>query len=97
MSTPPRDLRLDFLAQDPVPVSPSDWATPDPADLLPQAVADALLALDGVDGAWIERTPGGQREVVVHISHAGARSAVPERANGLPTRVVGGQPIRAGG
>ena len=60
---------LDFLFQPPVPVAP---AAGEPiqrsssADVLPQSVADALLRLDGVVGAWIEREPGGQPIRALH-------------------------------
>ena len=49
----PEPPGLDFLASPPEPVGQA--VAPDPDDLLPQAVADGLLKLEGVDGAWIER------------------------------------------
>lgn len=86
---------LDFLAGPPEPVGQP--VAPDPDDLLPQAVADGLLKLDGVDGAWIERDAHGQRFVVLHYSRPGSAGNLPTLVNGLPVRVVGGEPIKAGG
>ena len=87
---------LDFLQGEPEPVQPGSAATPDPADRLPQAVSDQLMRLDGVDGAWIERDAHGQRVVVLHYSKPGPPTHLPATAHGLPVRVVGGEPIRAG-
>ena len=87
----------DFLLANPQPVVAGAYAIPDPDDLLPQREANQLLSIDGVDGAWIERTADGGREVVVHISRPDARARVPASAHGLATRIVGGRPIRAGG
>ncbi len=86
---------LDFLANPPEPVGQP--AAPDPDDLLPQAVANGLLQLDGVDGAWIERDVHGQRFVVLHYAKPGQPGHLPRMVNGLAVRVVGGGPIRAGG
>jgi hypothetical protein len=91
---PPRSL--DFLQGEPEPVRPGSSATPEPADLLPQAVAEQLMKLDGVDGAWIERDAQGGRVVVLHYSKPGAATHLPASAHGLPVKVVGGEPIRAG-
>jgi len=93
----PPDKSLDFLQGEPEPVRAGSSATPDPADRLPQAVADELTRLDGVDGAWIERDASGQRFVVLHYSKPGRPKHLPASVQGLPVRVVGGEPIRAGG
>ncbi len=87
---------LDFLQGDPAPVDPKQ-AQPNADDVLPQHVADALLQLDGVDGAWIERDAQGQRFVALHYSRPGHPTHLPTTAHGLPTHIVGGEPIRAGG
>jgi len=86
---------LDFLHQPPQPVGAS--ATPLPADLLPQDVADALLRLPGVDGAWIERSADGRRVVVLHVNHAGQDPAWPSVVQGWPVRIQGRAPIDAQG
>jgi hypothetical protein len=93
MSTLPPDL--DFLSGEPAPVG-EEAGGPSPDDLLPPSVADALLRLDGVVGAWIERDAQGRRFVALHLDHAGPAPHLPATAHGLPTRVVGGAPIRAG-
>lgn len=88
---------IDFLRGAPAPVDPhSLQAAPDPADVLPQAVADRLLEIDGVDVAWIERDAQSRRVVVLHYSKPGVPGHLPASVEGLPTRVVGGEPIRAG-
>ncbi len=88
---------LDFLQGDPAPVSRSAVeAKVDPGDVLPQPTADRLLALDDVVGAWIERNAQGRREICVHVSRPGGGADVPAVVDGLPTRIVGGEPIRAG-
>ena len=98
MNPRPPPPELGFLAHDPEPVDPQlPQAQPDPADTLPQPVADRLLQLDGVDGAWIERDAGGHRVVVLHYSRSGTPTHLPPTVQGLPVRVVGGEPIRAGG
>lgn len=86
---------LGFLQGEPAPVSPlAASARPNPLDVLPQATADALLRIDGVVGAWIERDARGQRQVVLHTSRPMPASALPALVAGLPTRIVGGEPIR---
>lgn len=91
----PEPPDLDFLAIPPEPAGQA--AAPDPDDLLPQSVADGLLKLDGVDGAWIERDVHGQRFVVLHYARPGRPDHLPGLVNGLAVRVVGGEPIKAGG
>jgi hypothetical protein len=54
-----------------------------------------LLALDGVEGAWIERDAQGQAVVVLHYGRPGHPSHLPASVSGMPTRIVGGEPIRA--
>jgi len=85
---------LGFLAGEPEPVRPQA-GPPAAEDVLPQAVADRLLMLDGVDGAWIERDAQGQAVVVLHYSRAGHPAHLPASVSGMPTRIVGGEPIRA--
>lgn len=93
-SFPPESL--DFLALDPVPVSGHPAGTADDsANRLPQAVIDELMRLRGVDGVWVERDSSGQRVVVLHYTPRGAASHLPRSVKGMPTRVVGGEPIRA--
>ena len=88
---------LDFLQGDPAPVARADaQARVDPADVLAQPSADRLLAIDDVVGAWIERDAHGKREVCVHVSRPGGGAGVPRVVDGMPTRIVGGEPIRAG-
>lgn len=97
---PPGDLG--FLHDAPEPVQPGPrgqpggTASPDHADVLPQVRADALLALAGVDGAWIERDARGRRFVVLHLNSSGPTAHLPNTVDGLPVRLVGGEPIRAG-
>lgn len=91
----PEPPGLDFLASPPEPVGQA--VAPDPDDLLPQAVADGLLKLEGVDGAWIERDVHGQRVVVLHYARPGRPDHLPALVSGLQVRVVGGEPIKAGG
>ena len=88
---------LDFLESPPTAVGSQPDAAPDPDLVLPQATADALLALDGVDGAWIESDAHGQRFVVLHYAKPGQPAHLPATVAGLQVRVVGGEPIRAGG
>lgn len=87
---------LDFLAKDPEPVSRRPAASPgDAADRLAQAEVDRLMQLPGVDGVWIEREASGQRVVVLHYTPGGAAPHLPLSVNGMPTRIVGGEQIRA--
>jgi hypothetical protein len=92
MNTP--DLK--FLQGEPEPVGPQG-STPSPEDVLPPAVAEALMLIEGVDGAWIERDAAGQRFVALHCRSAQHARHLPATAHGLPVRVVGSGPIRAGG
>lgn len=86
----------DFLASEPVPVI-GQAATPSGADAdnLPRAVVDRLMSLAGVDGVWIEKDANGQRVVVMHYTPGGTKVHLPSTVEGLPTRIVGGEPIRA--
>lgn len=86
---------LDFLASDPVPVTGPGAPADDAADRLPQALIDQLMLLRGVDGVWIEREATGQRVVVLHYTPGGAAPHLPRSVQGMPTRIVGGEPIRA--
>jgi hypothetical protein len=84
---------LDFLSAPPTPVRQTEG--PFSEDVLCQSVADNLLELDGVDGAWIERDPAGERVVVLHYSRADTPSHLPGAVAGMAVKVVGGEPIRA--
>ncbi len=96
MATPPKLGSLDFLSGEPAPVRPGDATrAQDPADSLPPKQVAALMALRGVDGVWIERDAGGQRVVVIHYTPLDQPTHLPLQVNGLPTRIVGGEPIRA--
>jgi hypothetical protein len=86
------DASLEFLKQDPAPVTPA--AEPAAGPVLPQPVVDDLMRLGGVDGVWVEQE-GGTPVVVLHYTPAGAPSHLPRRVMGMPTRIVGGEPIRA--
>jgi hypothetical protein len=87
---------LGFLQGDPEPVDPRQpGAGASAADRLPQAEADRLTALDGVDGAWIERDANDKPVVVLHANRPGPMPHLPSSVLGMPTRIVGGAPIRA--
>lgn len=98
MATHPPPGPLDFLQGAPQPVDP---AAPDPgaaeeaADRLPEAVVTQLMSLPGVDGVWVERAATG-RVVVLHYTPGGSAPHLPATVEGMPVRVVGGEPIRAG-
>lgn len=87
---------LDFLAAEPVPVIRQPAPSPDAdADRLPKTIVDQLMRIPGIDGVWIERDAGGRRVVVLHYTPGGATTHLPGTVEGLPTRIVGGEPIRA--
>ena len=88
---------LDFLQGDPAPVAPAPRTAEDPADRLPAATVSKLMKLAGVDGVWVERLPSGERVVVLHHTPKGSTAHLPKQVNGMATKVVGGEPIRAGG
>lgn len=90
---PPR--ATDFLGSDPVPVAQQDAKASPLADALPQVVVEHLMQTAGIDGVWIERNASGQRVIVLHYSFKGSRSHLPSNVEGMPTRIVGGDPIRA--
>ena len=93
-SLPPQSL--DFLASEPVPVIGQPAVSPDGAkNQLPKAVVDKLMRVPGVDGVWIEQDAGGLRVVVLHYTPGGPTTHLPSIVEGLPTRIVGGGPIRA--
>ena len=86
----------DFLASEPVPVIGQPAASPDATkDRLPKAVVDGLMRVPGVDGVWIEQDASGLRVVVLHYTPGGPTTHLPSTVEGLPTRIVGGGPIRA--
>ncbi|MCX8115676.1 MAG: hypothetical protein N3D71_11490 [Burkholderiaceae bacterium] len=86
---------LDFLAQDPVRVQTEDRAGGDDGDVLPAETIDALMRIPGVDGVWVEVNDKGQREVVIYVTDLKQKVAVPPIVAGMPTRIIGGEPIRA--
>jgi predicted exporter len=96
MATNPPPGTLDFLRQAPAPVVSGPAVPEDPADRLPQSVVDQVMRLPGIDGVWIEREPTGARIVVLHYTPRGPTGHLPKTVHGLPTRIVGGEPIRAG-
>jgi hypothetical protein len=89
-------LPLDFLHRPPEDVGGTADA-PGGDDLLPQATADELLQLPGVNGAWIEREASGTRVVVLHYIPPGRPDLLPREVLGMRVKLVGGGPIRAGG
>lgn len=93
-SLPPGSM--DFLQTDPAPVT-GQPAPPkvNTEDRLPQAVVDRLMKISGVDGVWIEHDAQGKRVVVLHYTPKGPAKKLPSSVEGLPTRIVGGEPIRA--
>jgi hypothetical protein len=91
-SFPPGEL--DFLGAAPEPVSGAAAAA-SPMAPLPDAVVAALMRLRGVDGVWLEQDAAGKPVVVLHYTPGGAAPHLPRRVHGLPTRIVGGEPIRA--
>ncbi len=94
MAQKPPDASLDFLSGDPAPVT--SGSTPSPAStVLPQRVVDDLMRIAGVDGVWVEQDPRGAPVVVLHYTPAGPAAHLPTRVQGMPTRIVGGEPIRA--
>jgi hypothetical protein len=88
---------LDVLASEPVPVigQPAPLSPDAAADVLPKAVVDTLMRIPGVDGVWVERDASAHRVVVLHYTPGGATTHLPSIVEGLPTRIVGGEPIRA--
>lgn len=86
---------LDFLRADPTPVVTEPTSASAEEDRLPPSVVEDLMHLDGVDGVWIERTAAGARVVVLHYSRQGPTGHLPAYVQGMQTRVVGGEPIRA--
>jgi hypothetical protein len=90
------DKQPEPVARTPQPVArPATSSTGPELDRLPQQVVDQLMCLKGVDGVWIERNDDGQRVVVIHYNQCSPAAQAPHRVEGLPTRVVGGEPIRA--
>lgn len=86
---------LDFLHQPAQPVQAQETTAAQAADLLPQPVADRLMALPGVQGVWIERQADGLRLVVLHVDGPGVPAGLPSQVHGLPVRVQGHAPINA--
>ncbi len=87
---------LDFLNVPPQSMAASAAAAPG-VETLPAGEVDRLMRLSGVDGVWIEHDAGGRPVVVMHYTPGGLATHLPKTVNGWPTRVVGGEPIRAQG
>ncbi len=92
---PPPDL--EFLQREPEPVGASSKAAlaDDPDDILSPRIAERMLRIPGVAGAWLERNGAGVRELVVYMLKSGVPEDVPTKVAGFTTRVVVGEPIRA--
>jgi hypothetical protein len=88
---------LDFLSGDPTPVGAQPSGSEASAAELPPEVVDSLMRIPGVDGVWVEITANGRREVVLYVTNLRDKPAVPRTIQGMPTRVIGGEPIRAEG
>lgn len=86
---------LDFLAQDPVSVQADGSARGDEGDVLPAETIDELMRIPGVGGVWVEVDAQGRREVVIYVADLKQKIAVPPVVAGMPTRIIGGEPIRA--
>ncbi|MBL8329525.1 MAG: hypothetical protein JNJ71_11770 [Rubrivivax sp.] len=88
---------LDFLQGDPQPVPvPPDEAALEPQGLrLPQAQIDALMAVPGVQGVWVEGADSASAVVVVHVDGSWQPFSVPRTVLGWPVRIHRGGPIRA--
>lgn len=95
-AVPPADP-LAFLHADPLPVAPSaDDVSLEPRGLrLPQSIVDALMALPGVQGVWVEGESEAQAVVVVHVDASWQPYTVPRLVNGWPVRIDRGGPITA--
>ena len=87
---------LDFLQAAPAPVQAAAAPAEDAADRLPKPVVEQLMRVPGIDGVWVEREASGARVVVLHYTPRGPTGHLPNLVHGLPTRIVGGEPIRAG-
>lgn len=96
MAAEPRLGALDCLHGDPVAVAAVAAPSGDEPPALPPDVVAGLMRLPGVDGVWVERGDGGEYVVVFHYTPRGATDQRPKQVQGLPTRIVGGEPIRAG-
>ena len=87
---------LDFLKGGPS--KPVSDQTPSSSNemQLPQDVVDAVMRIPGIDGVWIERGADKTHVVVLHYTTPGPTDHLPRTVFGLTTRIVGGEPIRAG-
>lgn len=95
MATSSSTNDLDFLKGEPEPVQPGTTPSEDTSVRLPQDVIDRLMQLRGVDGVWIERRADGSSIVVLHYTPKGPAPHLPKQVEGMPTRIIGGEPIRA--
>ena len=86
----------EFLQRQPTPATTVQAAAENPADRLPAAIVEQLMKMPGIDGVWVERAARGGRVVVLHYRPKGSTAHLPSVVHGLPTRIVGGEPIRAG-
>lgn len=88
---------LAFLNADPLPVVPAvSDASLEPQGLrLPQSTIDALMAVKGVQGVWVEGAAADQAVVVVHVDASWKPYSVARQINGWPVRIDRGGPIKA--
>jgi hypothetical protein len=94
MATRPPDP-LDVLSGDPSPVIPDPAPVRGATEELPRQDVERLMQLSGVDGVWVEHDAQGQPVVVIHYTPGGTPTHLPRQVRGMPTRIVGGEPIRA--
>jgi hypothetical protein len=60
--------------------------------VLSRRAAD-LLAIDGVQGIGLGRTPGGEEAIVVHLLDASVASTLPARLDSVPVVTAATGPI----
>ena len=85
----------DFLQAAPVPVRAGAAPPEDVVDRLPKQVIQELMRIPGIDGVWVEREASGARSGTA-LQPRGPTGHLPKAVHGLPTRIVGGEPIRPG-
>jgi hypothetical protein len=92
---PPEDLG--FLHDKPQPVDPpADAAELEPQGLrLPPAVVEALMAVPGVQGVWVEGRTREEGVVVVQVDARWQPFTVAREIHGWPVRIHRGGPVRA--
>lgn len=88
---------LDFLSVPPQLVAPGTGSAPVAIESLPAVEVERLMRLSGVDGVWVEHDTAGRPVVVLHYTPGGVATHLPKQVASWPTRIVGGEPIRARG